>query len=128
MTSYDPDRHGPVRLVGPGFHARVHALLRLVPAGSVTTYGDLAGALGSRTIARQVGFALAALPPDSRVPWHRVVDGSGRLTGAGSARAREQAARLRAEGIGVAGGRVVGFAARRHVFPAADPRPRGAGR
>ena len=121
---YDADRHGPRRIVGPGFHAAVHALVRTVPAGTVTTYGDLAGALGSRRVARQVGWALAALPAGSDVPWWRVVDGQGRITRAGSSTARRQRQRLRAEGITVAAnGRVVGFALVRHAFaPAADRR------
>lgn len=118
MPPYDPLRHGPVRLVGPGFHAQVHALVATVPAGAVTTYGDLAGALGSRSVARHVGFALAALPPHSEVPWHRVVDGRGRLARPGTAMARRQAAALRREGVRVdPAGRVVGFAARRFGFP-----------
>ena len=52
---------GEERIVGPGFHALVYGKVREVPAGKVTTYGDVAGALGSRRVARQVGFALAAL-------------------------------------------------------------------
>ena len=114
---WDPERHGPRRIVGPGFHARVHALLRRVPAGRVTTYGDLAAALGSRSVARHVGWALAALTTDSEVPWWRVVDGRGRITRPGSASARRQRRHLAQEGVAVADGRVVGFAARRHAFP-----------
>ena len=118
MTPYEPARHGPRRIVGPGFHAQVHALLRTVPAGSVTTYGDLAGALGSRTVARHVGYALAALPDGSDVPWHRVVDGRGCVTRPGSAQARRQAMLLRREQVLVGrDGRVADFASRRFVFP-----------
>lgn len=117
MPPYDPSRHGPVRIVGPGFHARVHDLLRTVPAGAVTTYGDLAGALGARSVARQVGYALAALPEGTDVPWHRVVDGRGTVTRPGSAQARRQIRLLRAEGTPVGkGGRVVEFELRRYPF------------
>ena|SRR5688572_8778455 len=110
---YDPLRHGPRRFVGPGFHAQVHELVLRVPEGHVTTYGDLAQALGSRGIARQVGFALAALPAGSDVPWWRVVAAGGRLARAGTARARRQAKALRGEGVAVQRDRVVDFAARR---------------
>lgn len=91
----------------------MHALVRGVVPGAVTTYGDLAAALGHRGVARHVGFALAALPAHSDVPWWRVVAAGGRLARAGTAAAREQARRLLADGVVVRGGRVVGFASRR---------------
>ena len=90
---YDPERHGPHRIVGPGFHGKVHALVKKVPAGRVTTYGDVAEALGSRSVARQVGFAMAAVGDDD-VPWWRVVAAGGRLA-ARSVRVQTKA--LRAE-------------------------------
>ena len=105
------------RVCGPGFHARVYALLRQVPRGRVTTYGDLARALGHAGVARQVGWALAALPAGTDLPWQRVVGGTGRLSRPGTPGAVRQAIRLRAEGIDVtAGGKVVGFASLRHGF------------
>jgi methylated-DNA-protein-cysteine methyltransferase-like protein len=114
---YDRELHGPRRVVGPGFHARVHDLVRWVPRGRVTTYGDLAAALGLRGAARQVGFALAAAPDD--VPWHRVVTARGLLAvRAGGAPSSRQSRRLRAEGVAVDGrGRVVDFAGRRWIPP-----------
>lgn len=114
---YDPLRHGPRRLVGPGFHASVHALVRTVPAGFVTTYGDVAQALGSKNVARHVGFAMAALPAGSDVPWWRVIAAGGRLTTASAATQRRQARLLAAEGLMVRAGRVTGFTARRFPFP-----------
>lgn len=113
---YDPQTHGPRRLVGPGFHERVHALVRGVPPGFVVTYGDVAAALGSKHIARQVGFAMAALPPGSDVPWWRVVAAGGRLVTASEATQRRQAKLLAGEGLAVKNGRVAGFAARRFGF------------
>jgi len=113
---YDPLRHGPRRLVGPGFHERVHALVRTVPAGFVTTYGDVAAAIGSKNVARHVGFAMAALPPGSDVPWWRVVAAGGRLATASAATQQRQARQLAAEGHTVQKGRVMAFAARRFVF------------
>lgn len=113
---YDPNRHGPRRLVGPGFHERVHALVRRIPEGAVTTYGDLAAALGSRNIARQVGFAMAAAAA-AAIPWWRVVGAGGRLT-TGSPAAARQARLLAKEGVSVRNGRVAEFAARRWQPPA----------
>jgi methylated-DNA-protein-cysteine methyltransferase-like protein len=102
MSPYDPEQHGPRRLVGPGFHALVHAAVRAVPVGRVATYGDIAlAAVGSRAVARQVGWALAALPPGSEVPWQRVVNAAGRVPRTGEPAGREQVRRLRAEGVPV---------------------------
>lgn len=116
---YDPERHGPRRVVGAGFHDRVYELISSVPTGHVTTYGDVAAQLGLRSAARQVGFALAALPGEREdVPWHRVVNGQGRLAVRGDGlQSSEQYRRLTAEGCAVDDtGRVMGFAERRYAF------------
>lgn len=112
---YDPSLHGPRRIVGPGFHERVFALVRTVPPGAVTTYGDVAAALGSKGVARQVGYAMAAVPEGSDVPWWRVVAAGGRLSQAPDA-AERQAMHLRDDGVEVEGLRVCAFAQRRHAF------------
>lgn len=113
MTPYDPSLHSEERIVGPGFHAQVYALVSAVPVGRVTTYGDVAGALGSRRVARHVGYALAALPKGSQVPWWRVVAAGGRLSQGSSAAAR-QARLLRSEGLTVTKLRVRDFEKHRH--------------
>jgi methylated-DNA-protein-cysteine methyltransferase-like protein len=113
---YDASRHGPQRIVGPGFHARVYALVQSVPPGMVTTYGDVAAALGKTGVARHVGFALAALPPDSDVPWWRVVAAGGRLSVAGTT-AKRQARLLAQDGVRVRGGKVATFDMLRFLFP-----------
>jgi len=78
---------------------RIYAVVRRVPAGHVVTYGQVARAAGLRGAARQVGYALHALPAGTRVPWHRVVSAKGtiRLRGAGGA--TEQRFRLEREGV-----------------------------
>ena len=87
------------RVVGPGFHAKVHALVRKVPRGRVATYGQIAALLGSPSVARHVGFALAAVGhADEPVPWHRIVNAQGRISPRGDA-AEEQRALLLAEGV-----------------------------
>ncbi|MBK8979143.1 MAG: MGMT family protein [Planctomycetes bacterium] len=107
--TYDPDRDGP-RVLGPGFNDRVFAVVRTVPRGRVTTFGDVAGALGWARAARQVGRALAALPgQDTEVPWQRVVLASGKVPCG-----PRQASLLRAEGVDVgASGLVAEFDRRR---------------
>jgi methylated-DNA-protein-cysteine methyltransferase-like protein len=67
-----------MRVVTPGFHKRVYAAVRRVPRGKVTTYGRIAEMLGARSVARHVGWALAACT-DKRVPWHRVINAAGRI-------------------------------------------------
>tara|TARA_R110002072_G_scaffold299403_6_gene474991 strand:+ start:39843 stop:40205 length:363 start_codon:yes stop_codon:yes gene_type:complete len=114
---YDPQKHGPKRIVGPGFHEQVQQLVRTVPAGSVTTYGDIGAALGSKNVARHVGYAMAALPEGHDLPWWRVVAAGGRLSQLPGA-AERQAAHLENEGIEVRNLRVRHFAQRRHVFAA----------
>ena len=115
MTPYDPSLHSEARVVGPGFHAEVHNLVRTVPPGWVTTYGDVAEALGSRSVARHVGYALAALPEGCEVPWWRVVAAGGRLSQAPSAAAK-QARKLRREGLTITELRVRDFEEHRHVW------------
>lgn len=90
------------RVVGPGFNQRVYAVVRRVPAGYVTTYGDVATLLGSPRVARHVGFALAALRErqEPEVPWHRVINAQGRISVRGdSVRGAVQRSLLEEEGV-----------------------------
>jgi methylated-DNA-protein-cysteine methyltransferase related protein len=61
-------------------HGRIHAVVRRIPAGRVSTYGDVAALAGLPGHARLVGYALHALPAGSAVPWHRVVNARGTLS------------------------------------------------
>lgn len=98
------------RILTVGFNAKVYAVVRQVPPGNISTYGDIATILGSPRVARHVGFALAALREDD-VPWHRVINARGRISFKGdTVRGAVQRARLEAEGIGFDDvGRVVDF-------------------
>ena len=86
---------------------RIYGAVRRIPRGRVSTYGRIAELAGMPRAARQVGYALSALPVDSTVPWHRVVNARGQLSlgDAGGARTTQRL-RLVAEGIvvGAAGG------------------------
>lgn len=112
---------GEARIIGAGFRQKVYAVVKKVPKEKVTTYGDVAGALGSRRIARQVGFALAALHDSSGgVPWQRVVNASGRISLRGDVtRGPAQRRALEHEGIRFDDtGRVIDFEKRRHKLAA----------
>jgi methylated-DNA-protein-cysteine methyltransferase-like protein len=69
-----------------------------IPRGRVATYGQVAVAAGLPGRARLVGRALAGLPPNHDVPWHRVVNSRGEISLSGSA-GSEQRARLTREGV-----------------------------
>ena len=62
------------------FQQAVWALVRRVPRGRATSYGALAAFLGAPRAARGVGGALSALPPDTAVPWWRVINRNGEIS------------------------------------------------
>ena len=89
---------------GPGTYERIYATVRRIPKGRVATYGQVARLAGLPGRARQIGYALSALPEDAAhrsVPWHRVVNAQGAVSlrafpGEGH---DEQRRRLEAEGV-----------------------------
>ena len=78
-----------------------YAVVRRVPPGRVTTYGAVAAEAGRAGAARQVGYAMAALPDEHNVPWHRVINAKGEVSprAGGSPYARIQRDLLESEGI-----------------------------
>ena len=84
---------------GP-FERRVTAVIAALRPGEVAAYGEIAEEAGFPGAARAVGNVLAR---SDGLPWWRVVSASGRLA---PGHEREQARRLRAEGVVVRGGRV----------------------
>jgi methylated-DNA-protein-cysteine methyltransferase-like protein len=90
----------------PALQAIWDAVCR-IPQGQVSTYGAVARTAGLPGRARQTGFALRVAPEVMNIPWHRVVGAGGRIVFPKTSRHfREQARRLRAEGISVRDGRV----------------------
>ena len=63
------------------FFEAVYGIVRLIPPGKVTTYGAIAQALGSKSGARMVGWAMNASHGLADVPAHRLVNRQGLLTG-----------------------------------------------
>ena len=61
-------------------YARIYAVVRRIPAGRVATYGQVAALAGLPGRARQVGYAMYALPSGSTVPWQRVINAQGRVS------------------------------------------------
>jgi methylated-DNA-protein-cysteine methyltransferase-like protein len=65
---------------GPGSYAAIYRIVRRIPRGRVATYGQVAELAGLAGHARQVGYALHALPSGTTVPWHRVVNAAGAIS------------------------------------------------
>ena len=115
----------------PSFFERVYEVVCQIPSGRVASYGQVAALVGHPRAARTVGWALHALPEGSDVPWHRVINGRGRI----STSRRERSASLQAElllaesvGVGpdgeVALGRFLWRPARRRAGPRRERPPR----
>ena len=82
--------------------ARMHRIwdtIGDVPKGSVASYGQIAEVAGIPRGARQVGYALRHLPDEHNVPWHRIIQASGKI--AFDQDTLESAVQLVAEAIGV---------------------------
>lgn len=80
-------------------YRRIYQVARQIPAGQVASFGQIA-LVSSAPSSHVVGHAIAEVPGDSPVPWHRVVNSDGTI----SVRRRgmgeiEQRRRLMAEGV-----------------------------
>jgi len=94
------------------YFEQVWKFVRQVPAGKVVTYGQIAQSLPEPkaldfdaqevSAARLVGSAMSASPAD--VPWHRVINSQGKVSG--RAEANKQVQLLEAEGLSFLQGRI----------------------
>lgn len=107
MTAASPKPASSSPESASAFAARVLRLVSRIPAGRVSTYGDLARLAGRPASARAVGRILAAGTAPG-LPYHRVVASGGLLGGYGGGTALKIAL-LAAEGVVVRRGRVTGF-------------------
>ncbi len=65
----------------PGItYRRIYAVVRRIPRGRIASYGQVARLVEISGGARQVGYAMFALPDRSDVPWHRVVNAAGAIS------------------------------------------------
>ena len=87
-----------------------YALVRQIPKGMVTTYGNLARALGDVVAARACGYMLSINPDPIGTPCYKVVKAGGEVGKfthpLGSA---EKSRRLKNDGIAVKDGKIVNF-------------------
>ena len=63
-------------------YERIYTAVQQIPAGAVSTYGDIAAVVGGGCEGRLVGEALGALPTHRQavVPWQRVINRAGEIT------------------------------------------------
>jgi methylated-DNA-protein-cysteine methyltransferase-like protein len=61
-------------------YEKIYTVVRRIPRGRVATYGQVAHLAGLPGRARQVGYAMYALPRGTRVPWQRVINAAGRVS------------------------------------------------
>jgi methylated-DNA-[protein]-cysteine S-methyltransferase len=80
----------PVETGGTEFQRHVWAALREIPAGTTTTYRELAASIGRPSACRAVGLANGANPVGIVVPCHRVIGADGTLTGYGGGLERKR--------------------------------------
>mgnify|MGYP001060250395 CR=1 FL=1 len=62
------------------FYRRVIDIIKRIPKGKVSTYGQIAKFAGNKTAARQVSFILHSSSKKENLPWHRVVNGKGGIS------------------------------------------------
>lgn len=87
------------------FEKQVYLLLAAIPAGQVSSYGQLARLAGKPNGAREVGRLLAGLGPDCGLPWQRVLNAQGAISLPRPGSGELQQALLEAEGIVFKNGR-----------------------
>ncbi|MGU7978176.1 methylated-DNA--[protein]-cysteine S-methyltransferase [Streptococcus suis] len=81
FSGQDVDFTGlPLEAIGTKFQEKVWALLKEIPHGQTTSYGQLAQQLDIRS-GQAVGGAVGRNPYSVIVPCHRVLDQKGQLTG-----------------------------------------------
>ena len=86
---------------------QVYSAVCSIPAGYVSTYGQIARLLGNAAYSRAVGNALHRNPDRMNIPCHRVVSSCGKLSESFAFGGFEgQRQRLEAEGVIVVGKRV----------------------
>jgi len=89
------------------FTRNVRDLIRRIPYGRVSSYGTIAAMAGNARQARQVAWILHASQESEGLAWHRVIGSNGRISLPPEKGGREQARRLRREGVRVGPGGAV---------------------
>lgn len=62
------------------FSERAKRIIKKIPRGKVATYGQIAACAGNPLGSRQVAYLLHASSRKDKLPWHRVINGQGRIS------------------------------------------------
>ncbi len=83
LAAYGADtaRPAPLYLIGAPFQIKVWEALLQIPSGHVTSYSEIAGAIGKPRAVRAVGTAVGRNPISLLIPCHRALRKSGELGG-----------------------------------------------
>lgn len=85
FSGHEPDSMPPIHMIGSPFQLSVWEILRRIPYGKTTTYGEIAKHFAAERglpgmSAQAVGGAVGHNPISIIVPCHRVVGSNGSLT------------------------------------------------
>ena len=80
-STTQPQNRPTLHLIGAPFQIKVWEALLAIPPGQVTTYGQIAAAIGSPKAVRAVGTAVGRNPIGWVIPCHRTLRKSGALGG-----------------------------------------------
>ena len=94
---------------------KVYAKLLQVPEGKVTTYGDLAKAVGLENGQRTIGIIMKKNPFPGIVPCHRVVKSDGKIGGYAYGE-MVKSKMLTKEGIKIKDGKIIDFDKEKFYF------------
>jgi AraC family transcriptional regulator of adaptative response/methylated-DNA-[protein]-cysteine methyltransferase len=81
MAAFDGKRAARLHMIGAPFQIKVWEALITIPSGHVTTYSEIAGAVGRPKAVRAVGTAVGRNPVSWLIPCHRALRKSGGLGG-----------------------------------------------
>ncbi|WP_297772900.1 bifunctional helix-turn-helix domain-containing protein/methylated-DNA--[protein]-cysteine S-methyltransferase [uncultured Roseovarius sp.] len=80
-AGFDGRREAALHMIGAPFQIKVWEALLAIPSGHVTTYSEIAAAIGSPRAVRAVGTAVGRNPVSFLIPCHRALRKSGGLGG-----------------------------------------------
>jgi methylated-DNA-protein-cysteine methyltransferase related protein len=72
--------HNPGMVPAGPAYERIYAVVARIPRGKVASYGQVAALAGLPRHARQVGYAMSAIPEGRDLPWQRVVNSKGEVS------------------------------------------------
>ena len=61
-------------------YPKIYEVVKLIPYGTVATYGQVAELAGLIGKPRVVGYALYRVTADAEIPWHRVINAKGEVS------------------------------------------------